>query len=638
MSGTIWQYYAELGAGIAERALEGIETAGDLDAARDGLRRDFLKSAGLHPLPERCDPQVTDYGEFAGEGYRARKIAWRLLPDVWATAIVFLPDPLPSEPCPAVLLACGHSSIGVHFAQAKGIMWARRGYVCLIFDTIEQHDNPGEHHGIYGFRRYDWLSLGYSASGGEMWNTLRALDVLCGLPEVDAERIGATGISGGGAHSFFAGVADDRIKAVATACGVSSVPQALTAKTILGHCDCMYVHNWWRHDLSEFAALIAPRPLLYLFAQHDALFTREEYHGLFERTRRAYALCDATDRCELFEYPGPHGDSPESLQRINAWFDEHVAGREMPHGAPGEIEHGERTTTVFNGACPMPDRLNLLPELLNPEGSYALPEGADDWPAVRGQVVGRLKREVFHTLDNSGERLEVTQVGDWTNKAAATRRRYRVAIAGLDAWIHILSPQNKANRIVVAVANCDEGLERYQMPLGSVASDAVVVQFVPRGCGDTSVPATRETELLRAGAVVGVTPALLMVHDVLLMLDWLLDQPDWRNKPVTLVGRETAAVAALYAAVLDERVAGAVLKELPPTHRHGGWLPRILHVTDIVGALGLLAPRPVAVMDSRFPTMTWPPRAYRPLDCVDRSVLVHSLREGFEHVHATNKA
>jgi dienelactone hydrolase len=618
MSKTLWQYYTDLGAHMADSAFDGIHDADEWAGLRVQRKDEFLKSMGLHPLPERCEPNITNYGEFTGEGYRVRKIAYQILPDCWATANLYLPDPLPEDACPGVLYCCGHYRIGIHGYQDHAAMWARRGYACLIFDTIEQHDNPGEHHGLYTFNRFDWLSLGYSAASGELWNSLRALDVLCSLPEVDADRIAATGISGGGAHSLYVTAADERIKAVATSCGAASVPQTIANLNMLGHCDCMYLHNWWQRDLSEFAGLIAPRPLLYCFASEDPLFTKAEYTGLYERTRSIYDLHACAENCELCEYPGPHAYSLDSVQRINSWFDKHVAGQPMPEDIRKESEHSEQTVTVFDGLSPQPNRLDILPELLNPVGSYALPKDEADWPDMREETVALLRSEVFHWLDDSDETLEVEQVGDWLNEGL-TYRRYRCTIAGMEAWMQIILPAKPSERVIVGVANTDENVMQLSGQLGAVAGGNIYISIVPRGCGFTANHPSQDVHHLRAAALVGLTPALLMMHDTRLMLDWLVDQPDLAGKPITLFGRATAAVAAAYTAILDNSISGIILQDLPATHRHGGYLPRILRFTDLVPALGLLAPRPLTLVgESPLPTMTWPPRAYERLGCEDK--------------------
>jgi dienelactone hydrolase len=621
MSKTLWQYACDLGARMVDGAFDGIVSVGDWEAVREQRQQEFLKSIGLHPLPGRSDLQITECGEFVGDGYRARKLAYQILPGCWATANLYLPAAQSDEACPGILYCCGHNRMGVQGYQAHAAMWARRGYACFIFDTIEQHDNPGEHHGLCVFDRYDWLSLGYSAAGGELWNSIRALDVFCSMPEVDASRIGATGISGGGASSFYLTIADARVKAVATSCGLSLAPHALETLTTLGHCDCMYLHNWWQRDMSEFAGLIAPRPLLYCFASEDGLFTPPEYTALHARTRRLYELYDCADDCQLYEYPGPHAYSDDSIQRINAWFDEHVAGRPMPEEACKENKHSEKVVTVFDGAMPVPNHLDLLPELVSPVGSYRLPRDETDWPDVRAEVVAELRSEVFHWAYDSGETLEMEQVGNWRRKDGIVCCRYRGRIAGMDVWVQTLVPEKGSDRVIVGIANEDETLLHVTGSITAITDCSTRIVICPRGTGFTAMHPALGGRIQRAAALVGLTPALLMIHDTRLILDWLRALPDVAHKPITLFGRETAAVAAAYTAILDESIAGVVLQDLPASHRSGGWLPRILRVTDLVPALGLLAPRPLALVgECPLPSMTWPPRTYVRLGCEDKAL------------------
>ena len=317
-------------------------------------------------------------------------MAYQILPDVWGAAHIYRPDPMPEGKLPAVLYVCGHIAIGTHGFQEHPIMWARKGYVCLIFDTIEQGDNPGDHHGIYDGKRLDWFSLGYTPAGGELWNSMRALDLLLSLPEVDEDRVGATGISGGGAHSLFLAVADERIKTVASVAGTDCVKTLVGHRHVWGHCDCMFPLNLYRRDASEFLALIAPRPLLLCFAREDSLYTPEGWRGMFEKVRKVYELYGEGEKCQLFEYPGPHAYSPEAVRVINDWFDRFVAGERKPKGELRGEERTEPETSVFHGAPTEVDRLDILPQLLARRGRVRLPEGPKDWLGIREEVVRKL--------------------------------------------------------------------------------------------------------------------------------------------------------------------------------------------------------------------------------------------------------
>src|SRR5205807_3263342 len=121
---------------------------------------------------------------------------------------------------PAILYVCGHANRGRDGNKSEyqdhGIWFARNGYICLILDSLQLGEIPGVHHGTYGRpwnhlkaygidgknqveNRWWWQALGYTPAGVECWNGIRGIDYLLSRPDVDPERIGVTGISGGGA-------------------------------------------------------------------------------------------------------------------------------------------------------------------------------------------------------------------------------------------------------------------------------------------------------------------------------------------------------------------------------------------------------------------------------------------------------
>ena len=99
--------------------------------------------------------------------------------------------------------------------QHHGEWFARNGYVCLIIDSLQLGEIPGLHHGTHHLGQWWWNARGYTPAGVEAWFGIRALDYLCSRPEVDAERIGLTGRSGGGSYSWTIAALDDRVKVAA---------------------------------------------------------------------------------------------------------------------------------------------------------------------------------------------------------------------------------------------------------------------------------------------------------------------------------------------------------------------------------------------------------------------------------------
>lgn len=636
MSITLWQYYTNLAAGMTRNAFADIATAAQWQAVRQGLHRQFMRSLGLDPLPPRCDLKLTECGTTSGPGFRVRRIAFQILPDCWASAGIWYPDPLPPGKCPGVLYVCGHGASGMMHYQAHHARWVRRGYVCLVLDTIEQHDNPGEHHGLWTGERPDWLALGYTAAGGEAWNGIRALDVLAALPEVDPERLGVTGVSGGGAQSFYVAVADERIRTLASSCGISPPQDALLNRHLPNHCDCMYYHNLYGRDTSEYAALLAPRAALFYFSEHDSLFSPAESEAFVERTRHVYRLLGCEDRCTSVICPGPHGERPEGLAAIDRWFDLHLTGQQRPALPQPEATLAEPELTVFNGAPPTGNRLDLLPELLSPRGRLELPRTPAEWPALKQQAIDCLRREVFGWLDGLKEQLALTRVADSRSGGQGTEyRKYRGDVAGMQTWLETQNPGKPGSTAIISVAGPDQDASDLWRPLWTHApADAAQAVFEPRGCGLSSAAAERCELLLRAGALVGLTPVMLMVQDLRLLLDRTAEIPELHGRRLVLHGKGEAAVACLYAALLDARVAGVVLEDMPASHRQGAPILGILRQLDLSQAIGLMAPRPVAIIGQAHGGGYWTNQLYARLNCADRLIATGDRSQAFARVVA----
>ena len=146
------------------------------------------------------------------------------------TGNLYLPKDL-QDPAPTILYVCGHGSVKinnisygnkVHY-QHHGAWFARNGYVCLVIDTLQLGEIEGIHHGTYNHNMWWWNSRGYSPSGVEVGNCIRALDYLETLDFVDQNRFGVTGRSGGGAYSWWISALDKRIKVAAPVAGITDL-------------------------------------------------------------------------------------------------------------------------------------------------------------------------------------------------------------------------------------------------------------------------------------------------------------------------------------------------------------------------------------------------------------------------------
>ena len=619
---------------------------------RPDLHRRFMKSLGLDPMPERGDLGAFETGRFQGAGYTGKKLAYQLLPNCWGSAHFYRPAGLPEEtPTPAVLYTCGHTNIGVVGLQEHAIAWARRGYSCLIFDTIEQHDNPGEHHGLNLGLTPEWIAMGYSAAGGEVFNGLRALDLLLEQPGVDRKRVGVTGISGGGSQSFFLAVADNRLAAVATVAGVSDPAYAIPNRQVLQHCDCIYLRNIFARDIAEYAALIAPGALLYCFARQDTLFTPGEFRDLYRRTRARFESLNCGDRCALHEYDGPHGyNESGTTDAIHDWFDLHVAGE--PHAAVDTLAIAERaeclgelSLSVFHGRTVEPNHLHLLPDLLAPGGQWNLPREPAGWPALQALARTRLREEIFPLLDAVEASQNLVCFGDWRLMGKYRRQAWRGSLDGMEQCLFELAPADDSHqRVIVALG----GREQEALALTGLVWDQLgpeagtsVLAIEPRACGVHAFPAAQHNHLNREGCLVGMTPTMLVVQDLHLLWPMISELPSVRDRSIVLYGRGEGGLALLFHALMHPlpQVEAVILEDLPGSFAGSAFqIMGVLRVMNVSHAVGLLAPTPVALVNPASSSFHWS-YASRAHDRAGSQLLVGmgSLRASLEELGMLKK-
>ncbi len=314
----------EVAAEISARALQDIHTLEDMQRARPELRRQLLDMLGLDPLPERTPMQVKITGTLDRPLYRIEKIVFQSLPGLYVTGNFYVPSDA-TQPLPTILYLCGHrpDPLGAKVGYQDRAAWfAAHGFACLILDTLEFGEVAGIHHGLHDLNMWHWLSLGYTPAGTEVWNAIRALDYLETRPEVDAARIGLTGISGGGGITWYTAAVDDRVAAAAPVCSTITFGTQAKHWRAFGQCDCIYYHNTYQMDFPVVGALIAPRPLLILSGRQDPDFPPDGYHEVFRRAKRVFDLQAGGDSDRIREVDDEvgHTDAPLFLREARQWM------------------------------------------------------------------------------------------------------------------------------------------------------------------------------------------------------------------------------------------------------------------------------------------------------------------------------
>lgn len=347
------------------------QSAGEWKTRAAYLREHILASAGLLPMPERTALHPVVFGELKHEDYTVSKVYFESLPGFLVTGNLY--RPIGQGPFPAILSAHGHWAYGrlentsLVSAPGRAINLARQGFVVFTYDMIGYNDSRQLSHTFGGPRENLW---GLSLAGLQLWNSLRSVDFLEGLPYVRRDAIGMTGESGGGTQTFLLAAVDDRIAVAA--------PVNMISLHMQGGCLCENPPGL-RLDTTnvEIAASIAPRPLLMVSATGD--WTANTMESEFPAVRSLYTLSGAADRVHAVRVQAEHNYNRESREAMYAWMARWL------QKAPADVKRPERAFT--------PDPLNAL--LVFHE--RALPAGALTAAAFTEQWIGTATRQLTAT-------------------------------------------------------------------------------------------------------------------------------------------------------------------------------------------------------------------------------------------------
>lgn len=307
------------------------------ETERSSRHRELREMLSLDPMPDKTDLCAEITGREEHADFIVEKLHFQSRPGLYATANVYVPKGL-TGPAPAILYVCGHGAVkieGVSYGnkvtyQHHGAWFARNGYVCLVLDSIQLGEIEGIHHGTYREGMWWWNSRGYSSAGGEAWNCIRAIDYLQTRNDVDGERIGVTGRSGGGAYSFWVAALDERIRVACPVAGITDLRNHVVDGCVEGHCDCMFPVNTYRWDFHQIAALIAPRPMLICNTDKDPIFPLDGVVRLHAKVRDYYDLYGAHDRFGLVITEGAHKDSQDLQVPVMRWFHQWLKQEKTP--------------------------------------------------------------------------------------------------------------------------------------------------------------------------------------------------------------------------------------------------------------------------------------------------------------------
>ena len=373
------------------------------------IRAQILVANGLWPMPDKTPLKPVVHGKIDRDDYTVEKVYFASMPGHYVTGNVYRPKGKPGK-LPAVLCPHGHWNNGrfyeqqeaaakkdvekgaektlegaIYPLQARCAMLARLGCVVFHYDMVGYADSKAIEH-RKGFTDVEADLRLQSFMGLQTWNSIRAMDFVTSLEDVDANRIAVTGASGGGTQTMILAAIDPRVAV--------SVPAVMVSANMQGGCVCENApHLRVGTNNIEFAAAYAPKPQAMTGAND---WTRDiEYRGLPE-LKAIYGLFGAQDKVSAKYFPFDHNYNQVSREMMYNWVNEHLnLGAAKPVAEKPFVPVKPAELSVFDASHPRPaDEKDAakLRQWMTAISDVQLAELAEENPAEYRRVVSAAAR------------------------------------------------------------------------------------------------------------------------------------------------------------------------------------------------------------------------------------------------------
>lgn len=615
---------------LADGCLADIGSSKDWETKKPEYRRQLFEMLSLDPLPKRTPLNAKITGHTEHEEFVVENLHFQSRPGLYVTGNFYRPKNIAGKKLPAILYVCGHGRVkkdGVSYGnkthyQHHGAWFARNGFVCLTIDTLQLGEIEGIHHGTYNHGMWWWNSRGYTSAGVEAWNCIRALDYLQSRDEVDGDRIGVTGRSGGGAYSWWIAALDERIKVAVPVAGITSLTNHVVDGTVEGHCDCMFTVNTYRWDYAQVAALVAPRPLLISNSDKDRIFPLDGVVEVYTKVRRLYEMYGALDKLGLQITEGPHKDTQELRVHAFHWFNRFLKN-EDPLIETTAVKFFEPKQLKVFEKLPDDEQNTSIQESFTATAPKAnVPASDDAWNSMKSEWIEGLKSKSFRGWPSEEQSTELKQLFS-IEKSGVRLSKYE-----FQSQHHIRLPLYLAHRaglkpaeldLIVLNVLDDEGWQNFLAMMSSgfvehIRSESPpkanseefestrkmfksfkwgMAYVPPRGIGPTAWDQSerKQTQHRRRFVLLGQTLDGMRVWDVRRAVQSMRQIDGVSSVPLWLQGERQAAGIALYAALFEPNIKRLDLWHLASSHRVSPTFLNVLRILDIPQAVAIAAER-----------------------------------------------
>ncbi|HLU90735.1 MAG TPA: acetylxylan esterase, partial [Cyclobacteriaceae bacterium] len=341
-----------------DEKIAGLKSEEDWKERQREMKQTLLNTVG--PFPEKTPLNAKVSGVIKKEGFRVEKIIYESMPGFYVTGSLFIPEATKGK-TPAILYLSGHTPLSYLYPPYQVVILnlVKKGFIVFAIDCVGQGERiqhydpekkasviPGSTTREHSYLGKQTLMSGVSIARYFIWDGIRAVDYLLTRREVDPDRLGVTGHSGGGAQSAYNFAFDERLKAGAPVNYITGFRRLMES---IGPQDAEQnfyhgIKNGITHaDLLEVRA---PAPALISAGTRD-FFSIQGARETFEEVKKAYSAFGKEENITLIEDDFEHGYTKKLREGTYAFFQESLDFPGNPNDeAITAFEPGELTVTA----------------------------------------------------------------------------------------------------------------------------------------------------------------------------------------------------------------------------------------------------------------------------------------------------
>ena len=536
-------------------------------------------------LPERGDLRAQVTGSVQGDGFHVEKIVFQSAQGRYVTAHLYLPDNI-SRRIPACIEMCGHGLNGKGNGSMLACRMAVNGIAVMVVDPLSQgerlqlHDAQGKPltRGVtteHTLIDVPYLLLGSSLAAQEYFDNSRAIDYLLTRSEIDPDRIGAYGFSGGGTQCAYLAALDERVQCACVALFFSSRERTLELIGPSDGCQQMPNEGAQRIEIADMALMMAPKPFIVLDGKYDFVDHWGALRG-FDELQRAYTTLGCPERVRQYYAEDGHGAPLDVQQEMVGWFRRWLAEDQSPlvDVAPWQ---GKEMNCTKSGQVNLeyPDAQSVSDMALAQMQQYAdnrkafLQKDAAD-------VQATLCRYLGITLPSQPIEMVPTGKADLRD---ITELRFQINREGeMPVPCIVRIPDAATDHSKIQIHLCEQGKAWYLNETDrrdAVSDGTIIIAADLRGIGETSDPYdlnllkywNRDYRLSATALHIGRPLMGQRVTDLITLLDFCSQHPQLKDRKIEVVADGVCGPVVTHAALLDSRISSATLTRTLRTWR-----------------------------------------------------------------------